>query len=67
MSRFYRSVIEVCWLFGLICTLASIVVRLVPTLQGTLGFSFRGGMLLAAVLFLCALATGEARRMLPPS
>ena len=67
MSKVYRSVLEVCWGLGLICTVASIVLRLLPILQGKLGVSPRSGLMLAAVLFLCALATGEARKTLPPS
>jgi len=45
----------------------SIVLRLLPMLQDTIGISPRGGMMLAAILFLCAIATGEARRALPSS
>jgi len=67
MSKVYRSVLEVCWGLGLICTVASIVLKLLPTLQEKLPVSPRGGLLLAAVLFLCALATGEARKTLPSS
>jgi hypothetical protein len=66
MSKVYCRVLEVCWGLGLICTLASIVLKLLPILQGKLGVSPRGGMMLAAVLFFCALATGEARKT-PPS
>lgn len=67
MSKVYRSVLEVCWGLGLICTLASVVLRLLPILQLKLGVSPRSGMMLAAVLFLGALATGEARKTLPSS
>jgi hypothetical protein len=66
MSKVYRSVLEVCWGLGLICTVAAIVVRLLPILQLKLGFSPRGCLMLAAVLFLGVLATGEARKT-PPS
>ncbi|MGD0009454.1 MAG: hypothetical protein ABSE93_13020 [Terriglobia bacterium] len=66
MSKVYRRVLEACWGLGLICTLASVVVRLL-TLQYKLGVTARGGMILAAVFFLGALATGEARKTLPPS
>jgi hypothetical protein len=67
MSKFYSGVIDVCWGVGLICTLATILLKLLPTWQAKVGFSFRGGMMLAGVFFLCALATGEARKTLPPS
>jgi len=66
MSKVYCSVLEVCWGLGLICTVASVVLKVLPSLQTKLGASPRGGLLLAAVLFLCALATGEARKA-PPS
>jgi hypothetical protein len=39
---------------------------MLPNLQDKLGVSPRGGMMLAAVLFLCALASGEAMKT-PPS
>jgi hypothetical protein len=67
MSKAYRRLLEMCWGLGLICTVASVVLRLLPTLQEKLPVSPRGGLVLAAVLFLCALATGEARRALPSS
>ncbi|MGA2610480.1 MAG: hypothetical protein ABSH01_23800 [Terriglobia bacterium] len=67
MSKVYRSLLEVCWGVGLICMVGSIVLRLLPMLQDTIGISPRGGMMLAAILFLCAIATGEARRALPSS
>lgn len=66
MSKVYRSVLEVCWGLGVICIVGSLALKLLPTLQVKLGLTARGGLLLAAVLFLCALASGEAGRM-PPS
>ena len=66
MPKVYRSVLEVCWGLGLICTLGSIVFRLLPTVQMKLGFSPRGLLMLAAVLFLCVLATAEVGKT-PPS
>jgi hypothetical protein len=44
----------------------SIVLRLVPILTAKFGISSRGGLILAAVLFLCVLATGDVRKT-PPS
>jgi hypothetical protein len=68
MSKVYRRVLEVCWGLGLICTLASIVLKpLLMLVQYKLGVTPRGSMMLAAVFFLGALATGEARKTLPPS
>jgi hypothetical protein len=66
MSKVYGSVIEVCWAVGLLSMVAVLVLKLVPDLQAKLGLSPHSGMILAAVLFLCVLATGEARKT-PPS
>ena len=66
MSMVYRNVVEVCWALGLISLVVSVVLRLLPILQVKVGISPRGGMMLAAVLFLCVLATGEAKKT-PPS
>jgi hypothetical protein len=46
---------------------AGIVLKLLPILEAKLGVAAHHGTTLAAVLFLCALATGEARRALPSS
>jgi hypothetical protein len=62
MSKVYGSVVEVCWALGLISLVVSVVLRLLPILQYKLGVSPHSGMMLAAVLFLCALASGEARK-----
>jgi len=59
MARIYRLVFEVCWGLGVLSLLAAIVLKLAPTLVLRLGTSARGGLLLAAVLFLCALTTRE--------
>jgi len=67
MSKVYRTVLAVCWGLGVICTVAVIVLKLLPILQVKLDVSPRSGLILAAVLFLCVLATGEARKTLPPS
>jgi hypothetical protein len=66
MSKVYGKVVEVCWGLGLISLVAVIVLHLIPILQQKLLVSARGGIMLAAVLFLCVLATGEARKT-PPS
>ena len=67
MSKVYRTVLEVRWGLGVICTVAVIVLKVLPILQDKLSLSPRSGLILAAVLFLCVLATGEARKTLPPS
>ena len=66
MSKFYRSVAEVCWALGLISLVASIALRLLANVLPKVAVSPRGGMVLAMALFLCALASGEARKT-PPS
>jgi hypothetical protein len=66
MGKVYHWVLAVSWGLGVICLLAAIVLKLLPSLEKTLGVTTRGGIILAAVLFLCALASGEAQRT-PPS
>jgi hypothetical protein len=65
MSKVYGGLLEVCWGLGLISLVASIALKAVPALVMKLGVSPRGGLLLAGVLFLCALASGEAKKILP--
>ena len=67
MPKVYRSVVQVCWGLGLISLVGSIVLKLVPILQSKLALLPRGGLILAAALFLCVLATGEARKTPPAS
>jgi hypothetical protein len=67
MSKVYRTVLEVSWGLGVICTVAVIVLKVLPVLQDKLNVSTHGGILVAAILFLCVLATGEVRKTLPPS
>jgi hypothetical protein len=66
MSKVYRTVLDVCWALGLISMVGSFVVKLLPISEGRLGVTVRGGLMLAGVLFLCVLATGEVRKA-PPS
>lgn len=67
MARIYRTVFEVCWGLGVLGLLAAIVLKLAPTLALRLGTSPRGGLALAAVLFLCALATREMGKATSPA
>jgi len=60
MSKIQSWVHEVSWELGVICVAASIVLRLLALGQIFLRVSPRGALELAAVLFLCTLATGEA-------
>jgi hypothetical protein len=66
MSKVYGTVVEVCWALGLISVVVGVVLKVLPVLQAKLGVTPRGGMILAVVLFLCVLATGEASKT-PPS
>jgi hypothetical protein len=66
MASLCRRLVQVCWGLGLICMLASVVLRVVPVLRET-SFTTRGGLILAGVLFLCALATREMERTVSPS
>jgi len=67
MSNVYRRVLEVCWGLGIICALATIVLKVLAMLGYSLGVTDRAGAIMAVVLFLGALATGEARKTLPPA
>jgi hypothetical protein len=62
MAAMYRRLIGLCWGVGLLMTVAALVVRLVPVLEQRSNPSPRGLLILAGVLFLCALATGEMER-----
>ena len=66
MGKVYRTVLGVSWGLGVICMVASLVLKLLPSLEIKLDVTPRGGIVMAAVLFLCALASGEAGRT-PPS
>jgi hypothetical protein len=66
MAKVYRSVLGVSWVLGVISLVAALVLRIAPALIDKLRVSPHGGVMLAAVLFLCVLATGEARKS-PPS
>ena len=60
MSKIRSMVNEVSWFLGVICVAASIVLRLLALGHIFIAISPRGGLVLAAVLFLCTLATREA-------
>jgi len=60
MSKTRGMVNQVSWIFGVICVAASIVLRLLALAHIFLAVTPRGSFELAAVLFLCTLATGEA-------
>jgi hypothetical protein len=66
MGKVYRTVLGVSWGLGVICLVGSLVLKLMPSLERSLAITTRGGITLAAVFFLCALASGEVGRT-PPS
>jgi hypothetical protein len=59
MSKFRSMVNEVAWILGVICLAGGLLLRLLALGHIYLAVSPRGSFLLAAVLFLCTLATGE--------
>jgi len=67
MARIYRRVFELCWGLGYLTLLLAVVLKLVPTWAENLTVSPRGGLILAGVLFLGALATREMERAAPPA
>jgi hypothetical protein len=60
MSKIRSWVHGVSWELGVICVAASIVLRLLAIAHIFLAVTPRGCLELAAVLFLCTLATGQA-------
>ena len=62
MGKVYRYVLGISWGLGVICLVGSLVLKLQPVLEKRLGVTTHGGIILAAVLVLCALASGEAGR-----
>ena len=66
MARLCRSLIRVSWGLGLLCTVLGVLIRLVPYLEAKSTFTARGVLILAGVLFLCALATREMERTVTP-
>jgi hypothetical protein len=66
MSKIHSAVHELSWQLGVICVVASLVLKLLQFVRISFPLTARGGLELAAVLFLCALATGEERKT-PPS
>ena len=67
MSKVYDRLLEICWGLGLISLVGSLILRIAPGLVSKLGVSPRGGLILAGVLFLCAMATGEVKKIPPPA
>lgn len=59
MTRLAKLVGDIAYWLGLIGVVVSVVLKLVPHLAERLTFSARGGLILAACLFLCTLASRE--------
>jgi hypothetical protein len=57
MARVYRIMVKACWGLGVLSLVIGGAIRLFPSWAARLGTSPRGGLILAATLFLCALAT----------
>ena len=59
MTRLVKWVGDIAYWLGLIGLVVSVLLRIVPALGERLAVAPRGGMILAACLFLCALASRE--------
>jgi len=67
MTRICRFLFQACWGLGILSLLAGVVLKVVPAWADRWGTSPRGGLALAAVLFLCALATREMGKTASPT
>ena len=59
MRKLYRAIFVASWLLGVVCLVAAVVLRFMPTVETKFDISARGGIVLAMALFLCALASKE--------
>jgi hypothetical protein len=60
MTKVYPVLRKVCWGLGVISLILGLLLKIVTSLTAVYWrFSTRGAILLAAVLFLCVLATRE--------
>ena len=66
MARIYRTLFQACWGLGILSLWAGTMLKALPALAYRLGTSPRGGLALAAVLFLGALATREMGKTASP-
>jgi len=57
MALVYRIVVKACWGLGVLSLVIGVAIRLFPSCTAQLDVSPRGGLVAAATLFLCALAT----------
>jgi hypothetical protein len=66
MARVSRILFALCWGLGFLSLVLAVVLRLVPHWVARLSTTPRGGLIFAATLFLCALATREMGQMASP-
>ena len=62
MARLYRSFMEVSWALGVVSLVSGVVLKFSPVLMHRFGTEPRGMLVLAGVLFLCAIATRAVGR-----
>lgn len=62
MAKFYRSLMDICWAFGLLCTVIGVILHYSPYLISRFDTQPRGALIFAAVLFLSAIATRAVGR-----
>ena len=60
MQKLYRIVMQVTYFLGLLSLIIGVLIRILPRLQQVA--APRGVLILAGVLFLCALATAAVNR-----
>ena len=57
MARVYRIMVKACWGLGVLSLVIGVAIKLFPSWAAQFNTSARGGLVAAATLFLCALAT----------
>ena len=62
MARLYRSLMEVCWVLGVVCMIIGVILKYSPVLMQRFSTEPRGVLVFAGVLFLCAIATRAVGR-----
>jgi hypothetical protein len=62
MASLYRMLVGVSWGLGLLSMVLGVLLKLMPSLGERFNTSPHGGLVLAGVLFLCALATRDLER-----
>jgi hypothetical protein len=57
MAKLYHPVGILCWFAAMLCVIGSLVFKIVPSLNNRMAVTPRGILMLAAVLFLGAIAS----------